>query len=100
MRNQGINVVDYLVRISLVNAEEEVYSALSVPKTKQIWKLEKIRGSEKAKYLYSISYFHPRVGIKGNENFSFPELPEPSRCVAEILDPEVDEKYTLSDKTV
>ena len=28
MRNQGINVVDYLVRISLVNAEEEVYSAL------------------------------------------------------------------------
>lgn len=29
--------------------------------------------------------------FKGNENFSFPELPEPSRCVAEILDPEVDE---------
>ena len=72
MRNQGIDVVDYLVKISLVNAEDEVYTALSVPKTQQIWKLEKIRGSEKAKYLYSVSYFHPRVGIRGDENFRTP----------------------------
>ena len=36
--------------------------------------------------------------FKGKENFSFPELPESSRCFAEILDPEVEDKYTLSDK--
>lgn len=74
MKNQGIKVVDYLVKVSLANPEEEekIYSILSVPKTKQIWKLEKIRGSEKAKYLYSVSYFHPRVGIKGDENFATP----------------------------
>jgi GntR family transcriptional regulator len=34
--------------------------------------LEKVRGSKDAKYLYSVSYFHPRVGITGEENFMLP----------------------------
>lgn len=72
MRNQGIEVVNYLVNIALINAEDEVYEALSVDKTKKIWKLEKIRGSKEARYLYSVSYFHPRVGINGDENFIKP----------------------------
>ena len=37
-------------------------------------------------------YFH------GKENFSFPEKPDSVACIAEILDPEVEKKYTLSDK--
>ena len=72
MKNQGIEVVNYLVNIALVEVEDEVYEALSVAKTKKIWKLEKIRGSKEAKYLYSVSYFHPRIGITGNENFITP----------------------------
>lgn len=72
MRNQGIEVVNYLVNIALVDVENEVYEALGVAKTKKIWKLEKIRGSKEAKYLYSVSYFHPRIGITGDENFMRP----------------------------
>lgn len=72
MRNQGIEVVNYLVNIALVDVEDEVYEALGVAKTKKIWKLEKIRGSKEAKYLYSVSYFHPRIGINGDENFMRP----------------------------
>lgn len=72
MRNQGIEVVNYLVNIALVDVENEVYEALGVAKTKKIWKLEKIRGSKEAKYLYSVSYFHPRIGITGDENFMTP----------------------------
>ncbi len=72
MRKQGIEVVNYLINISLVTAPEEVYDALAVSKPKKLWKLEKIRGSKKAKYLYSVSFFHPRVGITGNENFVTP----------------------------
>jgi GntR family transcriptional regulator len=72
MRNQGIEVVNYLVNIALVEAEDKVYEALSVNKGKKIWKLEKIRGSKDAKYLYSVSYFHPRIGIRGDENFITP----------------------------
>ena len=72
MRNQGIEVVQYLMNLTLVEADDAVYEALSLDKSKKIWKLEKIRGSKEAKYLYSISYFHPRVGISGNENFIKP----------------------------
>ena len=72
MRKQGIEVVNYLVNISLVTAPFEVYDALSVSESKKLWKLEKIRGSKKAKYLYSVSYFHPRVGITGEEDFLTP----------------------------
>ena len=72
MRKQGIEVVNYLVNISLVTAPFEVYDALSVSQSRKIWKLEKIRGSKKAKYLYSVSYFHPRVGITGKEDFTTP----------------------------
>lgn len=36
--------------------------------------------------------------FNGEEKFFFPELPKSEFIVEEILDPEVDEKYTLSDK--
>lgn len=34
----------------------------------------------------------------GKENFTFPEQHEATRCIKEILDPNIDPKYTLSDK--
>jgi DNA (cytosine-5)-methyltransferase 1 len=34
----------------------------------------------------------------GEEEFTFPKLPEPSKIIKDILQDEVDEKYTLSDK--
>jgi GntR family transcriptional regulator len=72
MRNQGIDVVNYMVQNTLVNAPNEINDALAISQSKKIWKLEKIRGSKDAKYLYSVSYFHPRVGITGKENFNTP----------------------------
>jgi len=36
--------------------------------------------------------------FKGKESFEFPELPESTRKIREILENEVDNKYTLSDK--
>tara|TARA_Y100000389_G_scaffold194936_1_gene225604 strand:+ start:169 stop:906 length:738 start_codon:yes stop_codon:yes gene_type:complete len=72
MQNQGIKVVNYMVQNTLVNAPNEINDSLAISLSKKIWKLEKIRGSKDAKYLYSVSYFHPRVGITGNEVFDAP----------------------------
>lgn len=72
MRNQGIDVVNYMVQNTLVYAPNEINEAMSISHSKKIWKLEKIRGSKDAKYLYSVSYFHPRVGITGKEDFNIP----------------------------
>jgi GntR family transcriptional regulator len=72
MKNQGIEVVNYLINMALVEGSLEVCNALGIAEGKKVWKLEKVRGSKEAKFLYSVSYFHPRVGIKGNENFITP----------------------------
>ena len=72
MQNQGIDVVNHMIKSSLVNASDKVKEILQFSNTKKIWKLEKIRGSKDAKYLYSISYFHPRTGISGKEDFETP----------------------------
>ena len=72
MRNQGIDVVNYMVQNTLVKVPNEISEALAIPQSKEIWKLEKIRGSKEDKYLYSVSYFHPRVGITGKEDFNTP----------------------------
>ena len=41
MKNQGIEVINYLVDISFVQAEEDVYTALSILKSQKIWCLKK-----------------------------------------------------------
>ncbi|PCI36097.1 MAG: GntR family transcriptional regulator [Flavobacteriaceae bacterium] len=88
MRSQGIEVENYLVKISLVPATKDIMEALELSETKQLWKLEKVRGSKEAKYLYSVSYFHPRVGITGKENFHKP--------LYELLENECDVIVALS----
>lgn len=36
--------------------------------------------------------------FKGKDNFKFPELPDPNKAIAQILEPNPDEKYTLTNK--
>jgi len=88
MKNQGIEVINYLVDISFVQAEEDVYTALSILKSQKIWCLKKIRGSKDAKYLYSISYFHPRTGISDKDDFKIP--------LYDLLEKEHDTIVTIS----
>ncbi|WP_460537934.1 GntR family transcriptional regulator [Echinicola sediminis] len=72
MRNKGIDVVDYMVAVDCVPADVAVCKALSIEQGREVWRLQKVRGAKDAKYLYSVSYFHPRVGITGKENFNQP----------------------------
>ena len=44
-------------------------------------------------WLAAVSYTH-----LGEEQFCFPEQKQSARGIREILEPDVDDKYTLSDK--
>lgn len=72
MKSKGVEVVNYLLNISYVMSNKNVTTALSLSKPQNIWCLKKIRGSKDARYLYSISYFHPRTGISDKDNFEKP----------------------------
>ena len=72
MKNQGIDVVNYMIKTSIVYPDNRVRAALSISPDKKVLKLEKIRGSKDAKFLYSVSYFHPRTEISTDDNFNIP----------------------------
>lgn len=72
MKSQGRKVVNYFLKLSLVTPEEEVANALSLSDSKKIWMLQRVRGTKEGKCLYSVSYFHPRVGVTGEEDFRQP----------------------------
>ncbi|MGY0408021.1 MAG: GntR family transcriptional regulator, partial [Polaribacter sp.] len=72
MKSQGREVVTYFLKITLVTPSEKVRKVLSLSASKKVWMLQRIRGAKDARYLYSVSFFHPRIGITGDENFSKP----------------------------
>ena len=41
-------------------------------KLTSVLKLSRLRGDEEAPFVYFESYFHPRIGLSGNEDFSKP----------------------------
>lgn len=70
MHEKGIGFKSHKVEVSWVEANEEVAMALTIKKTTKVLKLERLRGFETGPLVYFVSYFHPRVGLTGNENFS------------------------------
>ncbi|WP_143962800.1 GntR family transcriptional regulator [Litoribacter populi] len=70
MHNKGIDFKTYKVEVSWVDANEEISSSLNIKKKTKVLKLERLKGFEEGPFVYFISYFHPRVGLTGNEDFS------------------------------
>jgi len=72
MRSHGIEVTNYDCRIELVQPSEEVMNALQLKNERPVWKLRRLRGWLGEKVVLTISWMHPRLGIKGDEDFSTP----------------------------
>lgn len=70
MEKRGLKLVNYEIQTSWVKPDQEVMDALELKQDDKILKLERLRGSEDGPTVYFISYFHPRVGLTGNEDFS------------------------------
>jgi GntR family transcriptional regulator len=74
MNEKGISFINYDLNVDWVEADTFVAEFFSVPQKKKILKLERLRGLDKGPIVYFISYFHPRVGLKGNEDFAHKPL--------------------------
>jgi GntR family transcriptional regulator len=70
MHEKGVNTINYEVNTSWENASEEVAQALEIQPGEQVLKLERVRGTEDGPTVYFVSYFHPRVGLTGEEDFT------------------------------
>jgi GntR family transcriptional regulator len=70
MHKKGIDFKNYKVSSEWGVADNEIATALGIkPKTK-VLKLERLKGFNDGPFVHFISYFHPRVGLTGEEDFS------------------------------
>lgn len=72
MALRGIQIRNFELHISWVLPDEQVATFFQIKPDRKILKLERLRGRPEGPFVYFISYFHPRVGLTGEENFKQP----------------------------
>lgn len=72
MKARGIPLKNYELHISWVYPDDYIANFLEIKTDKKIMKLERLRGNSEEAFVYFISYFHPRIGLTGDEDFQRP----------------------------
>lgn len=88
MHNKGVEFINYDIKVSWVKADAEVAQFLTIDEGKSVLKMERLRGVSKGPFVYFVSYFHPRIGMTGKEDFS--------RHLYEIMEQEYNTIASLS----
>ena len=70
MHRKGMEFINYEIKVDWIKADEDIASALQVTTGKKILRMARLRGLGKGPFVYFISYFHPRVGLTGKDDFS------------------------------
>ncbi|MFH5885957.1 GntR family transcriptional regulator [Halalkalibaculum sp. DA3122] len=72
MLRKGVELHNYLIQSHFEAANREVAEALQIDEGKQVLKLERLRGDENHPFVYFVSWFHPRIKLTGEEDFTRP----------------------------
>src|ERR1700712_228993 len=72
MKARGIPIKNFELHLSWVFPEEKIANFFEIKPDKKVLKLERIRGRTEGPFVYFVSYFHPRVGLTGDEDFKRP----------------------------
>lgn len=72
MSAQGLSFKNYRLVVEWVEADSKIATFFNIPEATSVLKLSRLRGDEEAPFVYFESYFHPRIGLTGNEDFSKP----------------------------
>ena len=72
MQSKGVKVVNYELNFSWVKPEEKIATLFDIPTDFKVLKMERLRGNADGPFVYFVSYFHPRIGLTGKEDFNTP----------------------------
>jgi len=72
MARKGIQVENFRQKFEWVAADKVAAAALQIKPGIKIWRLDRVRGWNRLPVLHSRSWFHPRLGLTGREDFSKP----------------------------
>jgi len=72
MKARGIPIKNFELHVTWVFPDEAVANFFDITTKKKVLKLERLRGRPEGPFVYFASYFHPRVGLTGEEDFKRP----------------------------
>jgi len=72
MHEKGIQFKTWEISSEWVLPDREVAQFIGISRNKKVLKMCRLRGVGHGPVVYFISYFHPRIGLTGNEDFSKP----------------------------
>ncbi|MBS0028032.1 GntR family transcriptional regulator [Chitinophaga sp. 22321] len=72
MTMRGIPIKNFELNLSWVKPEESVANFFELQGNRKVLKLERLRGRPEGPFVYFVSYFHPRIGLTGEEDFRRP----------------------------
>ena len=72
MKASGIEIINFDLKVSWVETDTETATFFDIPIGRKIFKLERLRGRTEYPFVYFISYFHPRIGLNEDEDFTRP----------------------------
>nr|WP_068887513.1 GntR family transcriptional regulator [Pedobacter panaciterrae] len=72
MKARGIPIKNFELHVSWIYPEEVIANFFNIKSDQKILKLERLRGRPEGPFVYFVSYFHPRTGLTGEEDFKRP----------------------------
>ncbi len=72
MNNKGMSFRIFEIDVNWVKPDNTVANFFSISHNTEILAMERLRGLDSGPIVHFISYFHPRVGLTGKEDFSKP----------------------------
>jgi GntR family transcriptional regulator len=72
MKLRGITIKNFELHVTWVYPDEFLANFFEIKTDRKILKMERVRGKPDEPFVYFISYFHPRVGLTGDEDFKLP----------------------------
>ncbi len=72
MKLRGIDIKNFELHVTWVFPDETLANFFEINTDKKVLKMERVRGKSDGPFVYFISYFHPRIGLTGDEDFKRP----------------------------
>jgi len=72
MSEKGIEFINFLIETKWVKADAKIASFMQIPEETELLCLVRLRGFDDGPFVYFESYFHPRIGMTGKEDFTRP----------------------------
>ncbi len=101
MKVRGITIRNFELHLSWELPGEKIANFFEIKPDKKVLKLERVRGRVEHPFVYFISYFHPRIGLTGEEDFTKPLyeiLEKEYSVVAQLSKEEISAR--LADKVI